>query len=81
VTLAGYIRDVERQAEQAQRVSANIGQQLEEAKKSFDLPHIEDLQRVARDMEGHLSDAHARASTLNSMISEQSYKLRRSITS
>jgi transcriptional regulator with XRE-family HTH domain len=70
VTLSGYIRDVERQAEQAQRVSANIGQQLEEAKTSFELPHIEDLQRVARDMEGHLNDAHARASTLNSMVSE-----------
>jgi transcriptional regulator with XRE-family HTH domain len=70
VTLSGYIRDAEGKILQSQYVSANIGRQLEEAKESFDLPHIEDLQRVARDMEGHLNDAHARASTLNSMVSE-----------
>jgi hypothetical protein len=51
-------------------MDARTGRWLEEARKSFDLPHIEDLQRVARDMEGHLNDAHARASTLNSMVSE-----------
>jgi hypothetical protein len=64
--LADYVRDAERQILQAQGVAADIGEQLEAVEETFDLAHIESLQRVARDMAGHLDAAYAKARELSS---------------
>jgi transcriptional regulator with XRE-family HTH domain len=61
VTLAGYVWDLNRQVVQAKQVAGDIADQLEDAGERFDSPHIEALQRVARDMEDQLEAAHAQA--------------------
>ena len=70
VTLAGYIGDVKRQVMQAQHVAADIEEQLEDAGERFESPHVEALQRVARDMAEYLDAAQAQAQRIDSITTQ-----------
>ena len=52
MTLLGYARDAERQIGQAQGAATDIEDQLEDVREHFNSPHVEALQRVARDLAG-----------------------------
>jgi hypothetical protein len=70
VTLAGYVPDVKRQVMQAQHVAADIEEQLEDAGERFESPHVETLQRVARDMTEYLDAAQAQAQRIDSITTQ-----------
>ena len=60
-------RDAERQIGQAQGAATDIEDQLEDVRERFNSPHVEALQRVARDLAGDLQAAQAQARRMDSI--------------
>jgi transcriptional regulator with XRE-family HTH domain len=63
-TLLDYVRDADNKLVQARGTATDIDEQLEDAADRFASPHIEALQRTARDMARHLDKARAMARKL-----------------
>jgi transcriptional regulator with XRE-family HTH domain len=63
-TLLGYVRDAENSMIQARGTVTDIGEQLEDAAERFDSPHVEVLQRTARDVARHLDKSRVATSRL-----------------
>jgi transcriptional regulator with XRE-family HTH domain len=63
-TLLDYVRDADTKLVQARGTATDIDEQLEDAADRFDSPHIEALQRTARDMARHLDKARVVARKL-----------------
>jgi hypothetical protein len=49
---------------------ADIEEQLEDARERFESPHVEALQRVARDMTEYLDAAQAQAQRIDSITTQ-----------
>jgi transcriptional regulator with XRE-family HTH domain len=68
-TLCSYAGDAQCQIQQARKVSADIDDQLESVEATFDLPGIEDLQQMAKNLGAALAAAQSTASTLVALVS------------
>ena len=62
-------RDAQRQIQRALEVSADIDDQLQSVEATFDLPGIEDLRQVAKNLGAALAAAQSTASTLVALVS------------
>jgi transcriptional regulator with XRE-family HTH domain len=68
-TLCSYAGDAQGHIHRALEVSTDIDDQIESVKATFDLPGIEDLRQVAKNLDGALAAAQSTARKLVALVS------------